>query len=74
MRRSTYHVGLPYFSKNARISVFCALMLGLHEMMVQPKASLMFLRLCCPACVMGKLSSTVNRMGFMCMTSLRMYT
>ena len=34
----------------------------------------MFFRLCLPASVMGKLSSTLNRMGFMRMTSLSIYT
>ena len=49
-------------------------MLGLQEMIVQPNSSLMFLRLWMPACVMGKLSSTLNRMGFMCMTSFSIQT
>ena len=65
---------MPYFSKKVRIRVFCALILGLQEMMVQPNSSLMFFRLCLPASVMGKLSSTLNRMGFMRMTSLSIYT
>ena len=49
-------------------------MLGLQEMIVQPNSSLMFLRLWMPACVMGKLSSTLNRIGFMCMTSFSIQT
>lgn len=38
MSLSTYQVGLPYFSKKVRIRVFCALILGLQEMMVQPNS------------------------------------
>ena len=49
-------------------------MLGLQLMMVQPNSSLMFFRLWMPAWVMGKLSSTLKRMGFMCMTSLSIQT
>ena len=49
-------------------------MLGLQEMMVQPNSSLMFFRLWMPAWVMGKLSSTLKRMGFICMTSLSIHT
>ena len=49
-------------------------MLGLQLMMVQPNSSLMFLRLWTPAAVIGKLSSTLKRIGFMCMTSLSIQT
>ena len=50
--------------KCVNLSLIHILILGLQEMMVQPNSSLMFFRLCLPASVMGKLSSTLNRIYF----------
>ena len=48
------------------------LVFGFILMISQPNSSEIFLRLCIPASVIGKLSSTVTKRGFISMTSLIM--